>query len=37
MCLGEPVPDVTIRLSEGDRGELLIKSPNMFTQYRARP
>jgi malonyl-CoA/methylmalonyl-CoA synthetase len=26
-----------VKLSEGDRGELLIKSPIMFSQYAFRP
>lgn len=31
-CIGRPIAGVTARLSNGDEGELLIKSPAMFTQ-----
>jgi long-subunit acyl-CoA synthetase (AMP-forming) len=31
-CIGRPRVGVTAKLSEGDEGELLIKSPAMFTQ-----
>lgn len=32
-CVGMPVPGVSIKLSEGDEGELLVKSPYMFSKY----
>ncbi|GIK06541.1 putative NRPS-like protein biosynthetic cluster [Aspergillus viridinutans] len=32
-CIGRPVPGVTVKLSEGDHGELLIKGPSMFSHY----
>lgn len=31
-CVGLPVPGVELKLSEGDSGELLVKSPNMFAK-----
>lgn len=31
--VGTPAPGVDIRLSEGDHGEILVKSPWMLTQY----
>ncbi|KID75021.1 AMP-dependent synthetase/ligase, partial [Metarhizium brunneum ARSEF 3297] len=31
--LGVPFPNVTIKLSEGDEGELLVKTPAMFLGY----
>ncbi|KAJ5408557.1 NRPS-like protein biosynthetic cluster [Penicillium cosmopolitanum] len=36
-CLGQPVLGTTIKLSEGDYGELLIKSPNVFMRYLNNP
>ncbi|KAJ5711003.1 acetyl-CoA synthetase-like protein [Penicillium malachiteum] len=32
-CIGMPVPGVEIKLSNGDEGELLVKSSRMFTHY----
>ncbi|ETI27264.1 hypothetical protein G647_09947 [Cladophialophora carrionii CBS 160.54] len=32
-CVGLPVPGVEVRLSEGDYGELLVRSPYMFSKY----
>ncbi|KAK4935524.1 hypothetical protein LTR10_023435 [Elasticomyces elasticus] len=32
-CVGLPVPGVELKLSDGDEGELLVKSPNMFAKY----
>lgn len=31
--VGMPMPGVEVRLSEGDEGEVLIRSPHMFSQY----
>jgi malonyl-CoA/methylmalonyl-CoA synthetase len=31
--VGMPVPGLSIKLSEGDEGELLVKSPYMFSKY----
>ncbi|KAE8347278.1 hypothetical protein BDV24DRAFT_157575 [Aspergillus arachidicola] len=31
--IGRPVPGVTIKLSEGDHGEMRIKTPRMFLRY----
>jgi malonyl-CoA/methylmalonyl-CoA synthetase len=31
-CVGLPVPGVELKLSEGDTGELLVKSPYMFAK-----
>lgn len=31
-CVGLPVPGVDIKLSDGDEGELLVKSPYMFSK-----
>ncbi|KAJ5513406.1 NRPS-like protein biosynthetic cluster [Penicillium fimorum] len=35
--LGRPMPGVTIKLSEGDHGEMLIKSPHVFSHYLNNP
>ncbi|KAJ5154986.1 uncharacterized protein N7500_010425 [Penicillium coprophilum] len=32
-CIGKPREGVQVRLSEGDHGDILIKSPMMFTSY----
>ncbi|KAJ9605859.1 hypothetical protein H2200_009708 [Cladophialophora chaetospira] len=32
-CVGMPVPGVEVNLSEGDYGELLVRSPYMFSKY----
>ncbi|KAJ5260480.1 hypothetical protein N7478_012085 [Penicillium angulare] len=32
-CIGTPTPGAQIKLSNGDEGELLVKSPRMFTHY----
>ena len=32
-CVGLPVPGVEVKLSEGDYGELLVRSPYMFAKY----
>jgi malonyl-CoA/methylmalonyl-CoA synthetase len=32
-CVGMPVPGVEVKLSEGDEGELLVRSPYMFSKY----
>ncbi|PQE06802.1 acyl- synthetase protein [Rutstroemia sp. NJR-2017a BBW] len=31
--IGTPLPGITIKLSDGDHGEVLVKSPNMFIRY----
>lgn len=31
--MGTPFPHVTMKLSEGDQGELLVKTPSMFLGY----
>ncbi|KAL6862070.1 acyl-CoA synthetase-like protein [Trichoderma novae-zelandiae] len=31
--VGTPFPGVTVKLSEGDHGEVLVKTPNMFIRY----
>ena len=31
--IGNPWPNVTVKLSEGDHGEILVKSPTMFLGY----
>ena len=31
--VGKPLPGVSIRLSEGDHGEILVKGPNVFAGY----
>jgi malonyl-CoA/methylmalonyl-CoA synthetase len=31
--VGEIVPGVEVKLSEGDKGEVLVKSPQMFSRY----
>ncbi|KAI1616648.1 hypothetical protein EDD36DRAFT_142252 [Exophiala viscosa] len=36
-CVGLPVPGVELKLSDGDDGELLVKSPNMFAKYLFDP
>jgi acyl-CoA synthetase (AMP-forming)/AMP-acid ligase II len=36
-CVGMPVPGLSIKLSEGDEGELLVKSPYMFSKYLHDP
>ncbi|KAL2065531.1 hypothetical protein VTL71DRAFT_3201 [Oculimacula yallundae] len=32
-CIGRPLPGVVLRLSQGTFGEILVKSPGMFTRY----
>ncbi|KMP02954.1 acyl-CoA synthetase [Coccidioides immitis H538.4] len=32
-CIGTPIPGVTVKLSEGDHGEILVKKPSMFIRY----
>ncbi|KAK2758037.1 hypothetical protein FQN54_004443 [Arachnomyces sp. PD_36] len=32
-CLGKPFPGATVRLSEGDHGEILAKGPYIFSRY----
>ncbi|KAF7175183.1 hypothetical protein CNMCM7691_006587 [Aspergillus felis] len=32
-CIGRPVPGVTVKLSEGGHGEILIKSESLFSHY----
>ncbi|EEP78949.1 predicted protein [Uncinocarpus reesii 1704] len=32
-CIGTPLPEITVKLSGGDEGEILVKSPNMFLGY----
>ncbi|KAJ5598163.1 hypothetical protein N7537_008247 [Penicillium hordei] len=32
-CIGRPFPGVVVKLSEGDHGEILLKSPSMFIGY----
>ncbi|KAK6369515.1 hypothetical protein LTS17_009421 [Exophiala oligosperma] len=36
-CVGLPVPGVELKLSEGNQGELLVKSPYMFAKYLHDP
>jgi malonyl-CoA/methylmalonyl-CoA synthetase len=36
-CVGMPVPGLSIKLSDGDEGELLVKSPFMFSKYLHDP
>ncbi|KAA8652871.1 uncharacterized protein ATNIH1004_001780 [Aspergillus tanneri] len=36
-CIGEPQPDVTVKLSDGDSGELLVKTPPIFSHYLNDP
>ncbi|KAE8151323.1 acetyl-CoA synthetase-like protein [Aspergillus avenaceus] len=36
-CLGKPLPGVTVKLSNGDHGELLIKTPSMLLGYLNSP
>ncbi|KAL4862631.1 hypothetical protein BDV12DRAFT_202847 [Aspergillus spectabilis] len=35
--IGKPLPGVSVRLSDGDRGEIQIKSPLLFKQYLGDP
>ncbi|EEQ30582.1 acyl-CoA synthetases/AMP-acid ligases II [Microsporum canis CBS 113480] len=32
-CIGKPSPKMTVRLSDGDHGEIQIKSPTLFLGY----
>ncbi|ODM23812.1 hypothetical protein SI65_01401 [Aspergillus cristatus] len=32
-CIGKPRPGVTVKLSDGDHGEILVKSPFLFSGY----
>ncbi|KAF5860083.1 hypothetical protein ETB97_002044 [Aspergillus alliaceus] len=32
-AIGRPVPGVTVKLSEGDHGEMRVKTPTMFLRY----
>ncbi|KAI1978077.1 hypothetical protein LOZ53_001486 [Ophidiomyces ophidiicola] len=32
-CIGTPLPGFSVKLSDGDRGELLVKSDSMFVGY----
>ncbi|KAJ5673503.1 acetyl-CoA synthetase-like protein [Penicillium longicatenatum] len=32
-CIGRPLPGVETKLSDGDEGEMLVKSSTMFTHY----
>ncbi|KAL4878097.1 hypothetical protein BJY04DRAFT_221453 [Aspergillus karnatakaensis] len=32
-CIGSPHADVEVKLSDGDEGELFVKSPRMFIRY----
>lgn len=36
-CVGLPVPGVELKLSEGNQGELLVKSPYMFAKCVLKP
>lgn len=31
--VGKAFPGLDVRLSEGNEGEVLVKSPNLFTEY----
>lgn len=31
-CIGAPMPNKVVKLSDGDRGQLFVKAPGMFTQ-----
>ena len=31
--IGKPLPGVSVRLSDGDRGEILVKAPTLFAGY----
>lgn len=33
MSVGEVCPGVDLKLSEGDQGEILVKSPHLFSKY----
>ncbi|KAJ5919116.1 acetyl-CoA synthetase-like protein [Penicillium verhagenii] len=33
QCIGEPIPGLLVKLSDGDTGQLLVKYPGMFTHY----
>ncbi|KAJ5946138.1 acetyl-CoA synthetase-like protein [Penicillium verhagenii] len=33
QCIGEPMPGLMVKLSDGDTGQLLVKYPGMFTHY----
>ncbi|KAF2399458.1 acetyl-CoA synthetase-like protein [Trichodelitschia bisporula] len=35
--VGERVPGIDLKLSEGDEGEVLVKSPHMFSKYLRDP
>ncbi|KAF1809368.1 fatty-acyl-CoA synthase [Eremomyces bilateralis CBS 781.70] len=35
--VGERVPGIDIKLSDGDEGEVLVKSPHMFSKYLGDP
>ncbi|KAJ5987327.1 hypothetical protein N7451_011692 [Penicillium sp. IBT 35674x] len=35
--IGTPFPNVTVKLSQGDQGEILVKSPFMFLRYLDNP
>ncbi|KAH6715944.1 hypothetical protein BKA61DRAFT_720101 [Leptodontidium sp. MPI-SDFR-AT-0119] len=32
-CIGRPIPGILVKLSDGDSGEILVKSPGMFAHY----
>ncbi|KAF9888848.1 hypothetical protein FE257_008217 [Aspergillus nanangensis] len=36
-CIGGPLPRILVKLSEGDHGQLLIKSPSAFLGYLGDP
>ncbi|KAJ6001526.1 NRPS-like protein biosynthetic cluster [Penicillium canescens] len=36
-CIGRPRPGISVRLSDGDHGELEIKSPTIFSEYLNDP
>ncbi|KAJ5375799.1 acetyl-CoA synthetase-like protein [Penicillium concentricum] len=31
--IGEPMPNMMVKLSDGDKGQLFVKAPGMFTHY----
>ncbi|ODM23811.1 hypothetical protein SI65_01400 [Aspergillus cristatus] len=35
--IGKAVPGITVKLSQGDRGEILVKSPYVFSHYVGDP
>ncbi|OJJ85466.1 uncharacterized protein ASPGLDRAFT_168610 [Aspergillus glaucus CBS 516.65] len=36
-CLGKPLPGITVKLANGDHGEIRIKTPYIFSHYLDNP